>query len=487
MKTKFLALMICIFSLTSCEKQLDINADPFLPQEGPPHLYLPQVIYAMAEGAMLDVRFIGRYTQQWQSTVANENYDRHGRRPLNGGLAASQTYRNHYWSIGSNLNQIESQAAKRSFGAYKGICNIIRAYSWLISTSQFGEMPLKQAWDNTRTKFDYDSQKDIYAEVQKLCDAGIADLSSPQGAVDPNFASGELLFGGDLSKWIKFAYAIKARAANHYSNKTSYSPDKVIEWVDKSFASNADDAEVKFSTSTTVLSDFFSFLGPARANFGAMRQGKTLVGMMNGTFYPQNDPRLTQYFNPSTTGSVGSLEAGKGLLAGQIIPTMYGKWIFQNNTPYPIFTYAEMQFVKAEAAFKKGDKNTAQIAFFNAVKANMSKAGVTNALADDYLAKALPKSGAELDIKNIMTQKYIALFGHPEVWSDLRRYNYDANIFMGYTPPSTLAIENNGKLVQRCLPPSFSEEDWNTDAFRANGGYDIDYHTKPLWAFGSLE
>nr|MCU0393673.1 SusD/RagB family nutrient-binding outer membrane lipoprotein [Thermoflexibacter sp.] len=97
------------------------------------------------------------------------------------------------------------------------------------------------------------------------------------------------------------------------------------------------------------------------------------------------------------------------------------------------------------------------------------------------LSTAIPQTPAALEMRHIMSQKYIALYGQIEAWTDLRRYNYNTNIFMGYTLPANLAPENNGKPVQRCLPPSFSEEDWNSAAFRAIGGYDIDYHTKPMW------
>lgn len=485
MKIKILTFLFLITVLSSCKEYLDVNNDPFVPQEGPPHLYMPQIIYAMAEGPMFDYRFVSRYIQHLQFTAANDNYDRHGRRALGGGLAASQTHRNHYWSIGSNLNQVALQAERRGFGQYKGITMAIRAYSWQIATDQFGEMPYDQAWDNTRTKFDYNTQKEIYANIDRLCDDAIAELGKTSGTIDPNLARVETIFGGNIQLWIKFVFAIKARLANHISNKRSYNPAKVIEFVDKSLAANAEDAAVRFSTLATDLADRFSFMGPTRANFGAYRHGRTLTNMMNGTVFNNVvDPRLTLFANASTDGTFRSLAPSAGLPAGTTLltfPQVYGRYIFRDTEPYPLITYSELQFIKAEAALKAGNNMLAYQAFTAGIRANMQKAGVTEANITTFLSTAVPQTPATLEIRHIMSQKYIALYGQIEAWADLRRYNYDSNVFVGYTMPTNFLPENSGKAVQRCLPPSFSEEDWNSAAFRAVGGYDLDYHTKPLW------
>lgn len=485
MKIKILTLIFSITLLTSCKEYLDVNNDPFVPQEGPPHLYLPQVIYAMAEGPMFDYRNISRYVQHLQFTTANDNFDRHGRRAIGGGLVASQIHRNHYWSIGSNLNQIELQAERRGFGQYKGISMAIRAYSWQIATNNFGEMPYDQAWDNTRTKFDYNTQKEIYTNVNKLCDDAIAELGRTTGAVDPNLARSESMYNGNIQLWIKFVYAIKARLANSISNKRSYNPTQVIEFVDRALASNAEDAMVRFSTSATDLADRFSFMGPSRANFAAYRHGRTLINLLSGTFFNNIvDPRLALFVNAAPDGTFRSLAPAAGLPAGSTtvnFPQVYGRYIFRDNEPYPLVTFSELQFIKAEAALRAGNNALAYQAFVAGIRANMQKAGVIEANITAFLNTAIPQTPTALEMRHVMSQKYIALYGQIEAWTDLRRYNYNSNIFMGYALPASLAPENSGKPVQRCLPPSFSEEDWNSAAFRAIGGYDVDYHTKPMW------
>lgn len=483
--TWILLALLLVIPFSSCNKFLDVNKDPFLPQEAQPHLYLPQLVYAMGEGPMFDVRFIGRYVQYWQQTTANDNYDRMGRRAVGGGLVGSQTYRNHYWAIGSNLNQIQRIARQRGFRSYQGICTAIRAYSWQISTDLFGEMPYRQAWDNTLATFEYDSQKFIYQETDKLCDQALRELDDRSGTPDPNLPRFESIYGGDTDKWKRFVFAIKARLANHISNKRSYNPQRVIELVDQAFRNNDDDALLRFTTTAGVRSDFYSFMGPSRANFNANRQGRMIVNLLNGTHFNNvTDPRLLGMFMPNaTTNVVHGLVPTQGIPAGQAanFPTIYGKYIHQDGAPYPLVTYAELQFIKAEAAFRLGNRQLAYTAFVNGIRAHMERVGIAPAAINSYLQTAIPQNGTDLQLRHIMSQKYIALYGQIEIWSDLRRYNYDGNIFMGFQIPTNLAVENNGKPVQRMLPPSFSEEDWNSANFRANGGYDVDYHTKPMW------
>jgi hypothetical protein len=476
-----------IFAVSSCK--IEYIDDPYVPQQGPPAPFFPQLIYAMAEGPMFDGRFIGRYTQNWHLTTANDFYDRHGSRrtAAQTGLTASQVWRNHYWSVGSNLNQIEIQAKARNLAQYVGIAKAIRAWSWQLATDQFGEMPYKQAWDNTLTSFVYDSQKDIYAGINQLCDEAIQELTANQGIADPQLRTVETIYNGDNARWIKFAWAVKARIANHISNKRSYNPAQVIEFVDKALANNNDNALVRFSAAN---SDQSSFMGPTRVNFTAFRQSNYFANLLNGTLLNGvTDPRASLMLNPTTTTQrfVG-VEPVRGItptgFTTTTMPTIYGRFIFTDNAPFPLITYSEMQFIKAEAAFRQNNRALAFSAFQEGIRAHMQQINVPAANITTYLTSAaVPQTATTLTLRDIMTQKYIAMWGwnYHETWTDLRRYNYSGDVFAGFTLPTPLAPENNNQTVQRLLPTTFSEEDWNRAEFAKVGGMDVNYHIKPIW------
>jgi hypothetical protein len=166
-------------------------------------------------------------------------------------------------------------------------------------------------------------------------------------------------------------------------------------------------------------------------------------------------------------------------------------------------TYPELQFVKAEAAFRKGDKTTALTAYSNGVSAAIDFAStnyagattwgtVTSITAGEktaYLAGVVPASETNLRMSAIMCQKYIHLYawGCPETWLDMRRFHYTdiygtetTQVYNGYVQPP-LAAENNGKVIYRMRPRYNSEYVWNSAALDSIGGLKTDYHTKIHW------
>ncbi|WP_020531793.1 SusD/RagB family nutrient-binding outer membrane lipoprotein [Flexithrix dorotheae] len=466
--------ILLLMGFSSCEEYLDINDDPYLPQTAPPALYLPQVIYSMAEGDMFDSRYVGSITQNWSYGGTGYFSDRHGSSYYSG----VQKFRNHYWTIGSNLNQMVVQAEEAGQPVYAGIAKIIRAYSWQITTDHHGELPYVQAWDNTLTQFDYDSQEFIYGEILKLCDEGIEMLGNLSGEIDPDFAASDYLYNGDIEKWIKFGYAIKARNLGHLSNKNTFNPDMVISMVDQSFGNVTDNASVQFAGESSATS---SFMGPSRGNFNFRYPSSLFVSYLDGTYSGGvEDPRLTLMLNPDENGEYTGIPPTVGDTAG-IATTFYGKYIFNDSDPYPLISYFELQFIKAEAAFIKGDKGTAFSAFVEGVKSHMEFAGAEAAAISDFIANGLPANADALSLSDIMTQKYIALFTNNETWSDLRRYDYSSEVFKGFTLPEELTVTNDGKPAERWYPRQYSEVDWNSDALEEIGGLEPDFNTKPVW------
>jgi hypothetical protein len=170
----------------------------------------------------------------------------------------------------------------------------------------------------------------------------------------------------------------------------------------------------------------------------------------------------------------------------------------------PAMTYSELQFIKAEAAFRSGDKPTALAAYTAAVTAHLdfvnarnndnsqSPTQITAAEKAAFLGNAnIIPTAANLTLSHIMSQKWIALWGwgHNEQWMDLRRYHYTdldpsgsgIQVFRGFTPPTTLYPDNGGKVVQRIRPRFNSEYVWNRPGLDAIGGLALDYHTVPMW------
>ena len=518
MKRRYLLLLAGTLSLLpGCDKYLDVNTNPNAPQSVAANLYLPPMLHWMATSPQLDGRFIGRYTQQWTLPGTSlSTWDRMGYDP--GSDNGAQQWRDVYWSLGQNLVDMNAKAEAEQRWDLLGVGQILKAWGWEVLTDMHGEIIIKQAFEPLRTSFDYDSQEYAYGEVQRLLGQAIINLQRTDGAVDRTFlARGDKIYNGDRAKWLKFAYGMLAINLNHYSNKASYKPDSVIKLIDKSFASNVDDPLLTYPNTNN---DDINFWGRTRNNITNYRQTVFVVNLLNGTvFGGVVDPRLSRMLaidsaNTTYRGLDPNVVSFGALTAPQQPRNFFGyvgtggaqspgRYIFDDKAKIPIITFAQLQFIKAEAALKLGLTTVAfdayrkgvasHIDFVNARNAdnNQSPTQITAAEKTAFLASAaIVQTPAAMTLTDIMSQKYIAQWGwgHNELWMDMRRYHYTdidplsgRQVYPGFAPPTNLYVDNAGKVAQRIRPRYNSEYVWNVAALKVIGGDKPDYHTVPLW------
>ncbi len=491
-------IIIFILVFTSCEKYLDVNFDPRNPQVVQGFAILPPMLSQMARGESFDVRFIGAYTQNWCTRTANNVWDQHGFAA--GSDAGGEIWRSHYWSIGKNVDLIVNDATSKEQWDYVGVAQAIRAWSWQRTTDQHGEIILKQAWEPNRYVFDYDAQEEVYAEVDRLANLAIENLNKTgNGVSESSLGRGDLVYKGKRDKWIKFTYGVLARNAHRITNKSTYNPSKVIEYVDKSFSSNADNFGVPHAGTSSSDGNFY---GPTRNNLANFRPTKFIVNLLNGTTLKGvTDPRISLMLTASPDGKYYGVTPTKvdstnntndpkripllwGAGPAVAITAQPGKYIFKNNADHLIMNYSELQFMKAEAAFIKGDKALAFDAFKKGIIAHMDYCTVKAADRDAYMVSAaVPQSANDLVLKDIMLQKYISqwVLGAVETWVDMRRHHYDPTVYSGFVLPDALFSGNGGKPAYRLRPRYNSEYVWNLETLNKLGGSDLNYHTKETW------
>ncbi|MGE0439659.1 MAG: RagB/SusD family nutrient uptake outer membrane protein [Gemmatimonadales bacterium] len=504
--------------MAGCQDFLDINDNPNAPQTVSANLYLAPMLHWWVTSPQFDGRFVGRYTQQWYLTGTSlSTWDRMGYDPSsdNGG----QQWRDVYWTFGQNLVDMMNEAEAEERWDLLGVGNILKAWGWLVLTDLHGEIIVKEAIDQSRFVFNYDTQEYAYSEVLRLLDSATVLLNRTDGAVDPSYLGRtDKIFSGDRTKWRKVAFGLKAIALNHFSNKSSYDPAAVIAAVDQAMASNADDPLLGYPA--LQANDDRNFLGRTRNNITNYRQTRFVVGLMDGTALGGVvDPRMSRMLSPSPDGQYRGLDINQvgfsGLPAAQQPNNFFGyagtgglqqasRYIFSDKSKLPVITYAQLQFVKAEAAYRMGNKAAALAAYTNGISAHIDFVNARN--SDDGQAPAqisaaekaaflaapaiVPASASALTLTQIMSQKYIAQWGwgHNEIWMDLRRYHYTdidpasgIQVFPGFAPPTTLYPDNGGKVAQRIRPRFNSEYVWNRASLDAIGGLATDYHTKTLW------
>ncbi len=533
MKKILITMLSALLFFTSCKKYLDeAYANPNLPTSVPPEQVLQSCINNMHRGIAFDARALGFYIQHY-SNIATNPYqpERHGYTP--GSDLYGDIWRSHYWSMGFNIIDMIQQGRTSGKFDYVGAAYALNAFSWVTTADVHGDLIVNQAFDRDRVIFDYNPQFVAYDRALKECDSAIFYLDKALLMPSSTLSIGDQYFlNGDINKWKKFAYGMKAKIYRRYQNKPNYATkeaDSVVKYCDLSMSSYQDDAMVRFNLAFPDISAK-NIQGPLRNNFGGFRPSNFFANLMNGTLFgnTKQDPRLRYMFRPSGDGTFNGIETARHTdnattPLDKRVPSLWGtvaqttspalgvdtgaRTFFRNDAPFPLMTYSEMQFIKAEALHIKGDLTSAKTAYVNGIRAHidmlnnrftgylqslgvnsptvfnnvqMSATAIADYLADPAIVPAV------ITRRDIMCQKQIALWGwgYVEAWVDMRLYNYDnINIYPGYVQltGANIYINNNGKLAYRVRPRYNSEYIYNIDALNSVGGLLDDYHTKKVW------
>ncbi len=510
MKNKFIIVLILGFGLTSCEKYIDdAFLNPNAPTVAKPEEVLPAIFANMARGIQFDSRMLGRYVQYWTLTGSGSTWDRMGYDPNsdNGG----EKWRTHYWNLGLNVINMMKDAKAENKLEYVGAGNAIMAWSWLNLADYHNDVILKDAFNTSALTFKFDPQEEVYKTVSALCDSAIINFDKASSkSISADFKKADTFFNkGDIQKWKKFTLGVKAKMLHRYSLKSGYKPDDVIKLVDQSLASVDDNIFITFNNGPADASDA-NFYGPRRNNLAGYRQTDLLVRYLDGTVLTGSvDPRKDYLFKPSTDGILRGVRTAAGEASstpatrktlnffGFAVTTAPAGGVdtdsrsfFKNASPFPIMTYSELQFIKSEAAFIKGDKSIALDAYKKGIQGSFDMLqkqftgykNFTPAQVQAYIMAVSP-TAANLTISDIMIQKFVALWGYgfEETWVDLRRYKYSADIYKTFEAPTSLYPDNFGKLVYRVRPRYNSEYLWNIEELTRIGGVKQDYHTVETW------
>ena len=526
---------LALISMSSCKKLIDeAYANPNAKVRVPIETLLPGIIGNMigsssaqgsGYGTAQDALYVGRYIQYWATNVTGNQFDQMG-----GATGVSDLLGNvwamHYYGQGENLNKMILWGKEEKKWDYVGVGYAIRAWGWLSLTNMHGEVIMKEAFRPEQLVFKYDDQEFVYDSLRVICRLALEYLNMDGDSVSQaNLNKGDAYLNkGDRDKWKKFVYAVLARSFNQLSNKSSYKPDSVIHYCNLAMQTNADNVTATFAnTGITGTSNFF---GPFRANMGALRQTEWVTNLMNGLnpmFAGVVDPRIHYYLRDNPNGTYKGIKPNRGAsgLATADQPKNFwgglyaattatldtgARYIFKNGAPFPIITASEIQFMKAEAYYRKGDRTSALNAYRQGISLSLDllttdyNASVPTALQMTPAAKTafltntkvVPATGDSLRMTHIMLQKYLALFGYGaiETWTDMRRFHYtdfeesgDRQVYVDFFPPSgtDLFTNNNQKWVYRARPRYNSEYLYNIAELQRLGGLDLDYHTKEQW------
>ncbi|MEG1905492.1 MAG: SusD/RagB family nutrient-binding outer membrane lipoprotein, partial [Bacteroidales bacterium] len=303
-----LAGALC-FMVAACEDFDTLNQDPNNPVEIPSHMLMNGAQKSIMDD-IYDAWFSGRqcllYSQYWVQRNYTEE-DRYQIRESENNSKFDALYRGV-----ANLQKVVAlnmdEQTKGNNARYGANCNQIAAAIilkvWLmgIITDTWGSVPYTDVGklEEGVLYCKYDEQKTIYKTL-------IDELTTAVNGIDESkvaFVSGDMIYGGDASKWKKFGNSLKCRLAVHLSkvdpNWKTYISEAVASGV---FTSNADAAAFNYSSSGLDFCKFYAnYYVDGRNDFTI---SKTLTDILkgeadalNGKSHPWTDvidPRLRMY------------------------------------------------------------------------------------------------------------------------------------------------------------------------------------------------
>ena len=322
-------------------------------------------------------------------------------------------YFNIYGGALENLKLLMDKGVSTKSPHYEGIAKILMANALGVTTDLWGDIPYSQAFKGAEELTPaYDTQAQIYSTIQSLLISAKGDLGASFSAFEPG--NDDLIYSGNLSKWIQAANSLSARYWLHLSKVPgSNAYANAINSLSGAFTSNASNEMLYFGAAATNASPFFQFFIEGRPGDAGM--GKFLIDQLNST----NDPRAAQIAADAIATDTIITYVGSAPGAGNGSASNIGPFYGSASSPVAFITYPELKFIEAEAKFQTSDPSGAATAYNEAVTASLDYFGVSNAT---FLATYAAETGASITLDKIMTQKYVALFtlGY-EQFTDWRR------------------------------------------------------------------
>lgn len=461
---KYILTFIALATLWSCqtdEQYEDLNRDPKNPTEvSADFLFTSSTVNLADQMASPNVnvnifRFVAQYLTA--TTYLDEpNYDLNNRAISDNHW--SILYRNVIFNlvdakqyVQNNENLDDSEKATRI-----AQIEVLEVYAWQVLVDTFGDIPYSEALDGgDNTLPAYDDAATIYEDLISRLNAASSDLA----AGGEGFSSADVLYGGNIGNWEKFANSLKLRLAMHLADVNPSLSQTAAEeaYNDGVFESNEESATLDYQASPPNTNPLWEDLVQSgRQDYVA---ANTIIDYMEGL----DDPRLPFYFdqNLGPDEYLGGIYGASNSFSSH---THINGQFREPTHPGILMDYAEVEFHLTDAAQRGYAVGDAEDHYEAAVTASITYFGGTEEEADEYLSSEAAYDGSQ---EQLATQFWLAMFDNPfEGWNVWRKFD---------GPELNLAAQSERPVPLRFTYPideqNLNEANWEA-ASSAIGGDD---------------
>ncbi|MEZ5053364.1 MAG: SusD/RagB family nutrient-binding outer membrane lipoprotein [Chitinophagales bacterium] len=263
----------------------------------------------------------------------------------------------------------------------------------------------------------------------------IFNLQHPAAAVPGN---DDLMYGGDINKWIAFANTLKLKVL---IRQGSYADAKTLVQSGATFiADNADNAQISWAETTKNTNPLWARFNSRTGIEMYYVATTTIINKLVGL----NDPRVDYFFKKPSRPAPNSPHLG--VIAGDVnednqyisTPPVTGtsdqrrenfsqvsSLVFSETTPTIFISAWESKFLQAEALIRNGDN--ADVLFEEAVQASFDFLGAGSASA--YVTSLSFGGSMDNQLNILAIQKWISMTSlqMAEGWLETVRFNRAGN------------------------------------------------------------
>lgn len=412
--------LVTLFSCHSDSYYEDLNIDPKNPSEVSENFLFTSAtvsLFDQMNSISVNTNIFSFFAQYLTTTtyIDEPNYDltnrnipqSHWRELYNDVIFDLQNAKDN-----TNANEELTDAEK---SARIGQIEVLEVYAWSVLVDSFGDIPYTEAINASEITLPvYDDAATIYSDLISRLNAVQTNLSSS----GTGFTDSDVIYGGDLNKWSKFANSLLLRLGLRLQDvNPSASADAISAAVSGGvFESNDDNAIINYQSSTPNTNPkWLDLVQSGRSDFVA---ANTLVDYMNDL----EDPRRAYYFDDNLGDD--TYEGGTyGDSNSYPLYTHFGDAFLDPTHPGILLDYAEVEFNLAAAAQANlGGVTGAEDHYESAITASILYAGLSQTTADDYLAQSDVAYDGTQD--QLALQFWIAMFDNSfEGWSVWRLYD----------------------------------------------------------------
>lgn len=495
---RYLAL-ICVFAaaLGGCRKDfLSLEKNPNVPSVASPNLLLAGALRQTADvvngGINLNYAqyacYMGyiSYSTSYQTNNSLELY----------GFTTSDY--NVWTPLYLNLSNYNALTAANAGPYYAAIAKIMTAYNYEALVDNYNNVPYTSALKGTGVlNPTYDNGSAIYDDLMKQLDAAIVLINAaPATAINPG--SADIMFGGTMTSWVKFANTLKLKLAIRQSNltakaaalQTAVQATQAMGYLDGTTGASVNPGYTNIDANGGQQSPIWLDYGYTQGMAGQSGNARYQAGSAAVNYFlTHNDTaravQLYQAYYAATDVSkahpyfVSTYFGDRNPPAGSV--SKLGPGILKSATMNAqILSSAEALFLQSEGVAEGLITGNAATLYNAGITADFIDIGLTAAQAATYygqMSVAYPTGGTLEDQKKaIITQKWAALdiYGAFEAYNEQRRTGYPV------IPLSKTKGANAPNQVTRIYYP-FVEYSTNAKNVAAQGTINI-FTSKIFWA-----